>query len=416
MVTKDTLLECFEAFQRISQEALLMLRGLNAAFNEMDEDFKRRAQKLNIVEFPALDQSDGPLRDRQPPEADSQLNKKGKNSALCSRKTKKFKENIMPKIKHISIYRRRDGNYHAVISFKGVRKDVVGKNKEDVIDRAKDTLEDLGGSVGLTRNFNEFVRMWFETVKRPFISAAYYETLLNRFNVHVAPHFAGKRINQIKPFDLQCFFNALCMQTTRAAEDVKIIFNQIFEYAVGNGLIKVNPMRAVIVLKHERQNGSALERDEIETFKSKLNEVADYKIPLLVVLYTGIRPTEVPSVQIDLQKGAISVLNAKKKQYQKKDRREIPIIPPLAPYSEEIAAYNFAAIKTVTLCKAFKRVAEKYSLRDLRHTFQTYARITCSKEMVNLWTGHTLGKDMTDKVYNHIPWEEQKKQAATVFF
>ena len=44
--------KCFEAFQRIAQEAMLMLRDLNAAFNEMDEDFKRRAQKLNIVEFP----------------------------------------------------------------------------------------------------------------------------------------------------------------------------------------------------------------------------------------------------------------------------------------------------------------------------------------------------------------------------
>lgn len=404
MVTKETLLECAAAFNRISNEAYVMLRSLNEAFDEMDEEFKRRAQNLNVIDFTSF--------------ADSQLN--SKNSALSSSKNKNNKENIMPKVKHISIYHRTDGNYHAVISFKGVRKDVVGKNKNNVIERAKDILEDLGGTVtasGLTRNFNEFARMWLETVKRPFISAVYYDTLLNRFNVHVAPHFAGKRIPQIKPFDLQCFFNALCMQTTRAAEDVKVMFNQIFEYAVGNGIIKVNPMRAVTVLRHERQNGSALSPEEIETFKNHIGDYPDFKIPFIVTLYTGIRPSEAPSVQIDLEKGAISVLNAKKKQYQKKDRREIPIIPPLMPYCAEIAAYDFSKIASVHFWrKYFKKILPNKEPRDLRHTLQTYARLTCTKEVVNLWTGHVLGSDMTDKVYNHIPWEEQKRQAATVIY
>lgn len=412
MVTKETLLECAAAFNRISHEAFVMLRTLNEAFDKMDEDFKRRAQNLNVIDFTSF----VPTAERA--SANVAL-KPNKNLAFYSSKQKNVMENKteMPKIKNISFYKRKNGYYRAVITFKGKRKDITGKDRNDVIERAKGILEDMGGAnYDFSTNFVEFSKFWFENVKKPFISSTYYYSLVNRFNALIAPVFKGKRIKQIKAVDLQVFFNKLCKSSTRNAEDAKIMLNQIFEYAVENELIKVNPMRAVIVLKHERQNGSAFSREEISEFKAKLAEVPDCKIPFLVALYTGIRPTEIPTVQVDLEKGAISVLNAKKKQYQKKDRREIPIAPQLRVYSEEIAAFNFAALRVQIMERRFKSIMPDFELRELRHTFQTYARLTCTKEVVNLWTGHVLGSDMTDKVYNHIPWEEQKKQIETLNF
>ena len=403
---------CLLAFERIFNETQTMISYLNGTFDELEAEQRERLLNFRVLQFPGNDGTDA---DGSAANVASQPN----NPALFSKPKRepKTKEKTMPKIKNISFYVRKNGYYHAVVCFKGVRKDLVGKNKAELVQRAKDMLEELGGYVGLPRNFNEFARLWLETVKQPFISAAYYESLISRFNAHVAPQFVNKRLKQITPLDLQKYFNALCMVSTRVAEDVKVMLSQIFEYAVGNGLIKTNPMRAVQVIRHERENGKALSREDLEYFKAHVADAGHYKIPMLVTLYTGIRPSEVPTVQLDRERGVISVLNSMKKRYQKKTRREIPIVPPLRPYIDEIAVYDFAALKSLNFWRThFKNLLPNYDPKDLRHTFQTYARLTCTKEMVNLWTGHSLGKDMTDKVYNHIPFEEQKRQAETVIF
>ena len=385
----------------VIQNALARILGMLDAMDEQEHSFFH-----------------GESAARSAASEDSQLNKA---TALLPRNNPKgtdSKENIMPnKIKHISVYQRKNGYYHAVAYINGKRKDFCGKNKNAVTQRAKEALAYLCNDVSDIYDFYEFSQLWLENVKKPFVTANYYETLEYRLNNHIYPLFKNKALKDIKPFTLQKFFNELCKKSTRSAEDVKVILNQIFEYAVGNGIIATNPMRAVKVLKHERTNGKALTPEDLKYFKLHINDYPEYRIPFLVALYTGTRPSEIPSVILNREKGCISVLNAKKKRFQKKTRREIPILPPLLPYVDEIAAYDFSSLKSLSFWeKKFKRILPNYEPKDLRHTFQTYTRLTCSKEMVNLWTGHSLGADMTDKVYNHIPWEEQKKQAATVFY
>lgn len=385
----------------VIQSALARILGMLDAMDEQEHSFFH-----------------GESAARSAASEDSQLNKATALLPHSIPKGTDSKENIMPnKIKHISVYKRKNGYYHAVAYINGKRKDFCGKNKNAVTQRAKEALAYLCNDVSDIYDFYEFSQLWLKNVKKPFIGEAYFRTIVNRLNTHIYPVFKQRLIKEISPLLLQKFFNELCQKSTRNAEDVKVILNQIFEYAVGNGITTTNPMRAVKVLKHERTNGKALTPEDLKYFKLHINDYPEYRIPFLVALYTGTRPSEIPSVVLNREKGCISVLNAKKKRFQKKTRREIPILPPLLPYVDEIAAYNFSSLKSLSFWeKKFKRILPDYEPKDLRHTFQTYTRLTCSKEMVNLWTGHSLGADMTDKVYNHIPWEEQKKQAATVFY
>ena len=100
---------------------------------------------------------------------DSQLNKA---TALLPRNNPKgtdLKENIMPnKIKHVSVYQRKNGYYHAVAYINGKRKDFCGKNKNAVTQRAKEALAYLCNDVSDIYDFYEFSQLWLENDKKPF--------------------------------------------------------------------------------------------------------------------------------------------------------------------------------------------------------------------------------------------------------
>lgn len=187
------------------------------------------------------------------------------------------KEEFMPKIKNIYIYRRKDGYYSATVAVRNVRKTFVNKHKTVAIKKARDYLASiLTITPAPISDFNGLAEYYLNNVKKPFISEAYFNTL--------------------------------------------------------NGTYLKNPQ--------------ALYR----------------KVPILNALY---------DIRADIERG------------------------------------EWRRVNLDELHKAYVDIMGEGRLNFLRHTFQTYCRLFASKEMVNLWTGHSLGADMTDKVYNHIPPEEQ---------
>lgn len=331
------------------------------------------------------------------------------------------KEEFMPKIKNIYVYRRKDGYYSATVAVRGARKTFVSKHKTVATKKAREHLASiLKITPAPITDLNGLAEYYLANVKKPFVSEAYYATLKGAFLKNIKPFFEKQRVSDILPVTLQRYFNELCARSTRVAEDVKTILTQVFDYAVGNKLITANPMRAVIVEQHSRQNGKALTREQLVLFKQKILTRTVYRVPLLILLYTGVRRSELLSLDFDFEGGFVTVKNSKLKRHQKKNPqaiyRKVPILKALYDIRADIERGEWRKVCLDELHKAYVDIMGEGRLNYLRHTFQTYCRLFASKEMVNLWTGHAIGEDMTDKVYNHIPPEEQLKVANIICY
>ena len=221
-------------------------------------------------------------------------------------------------------------------------------------------------------------------------------------------------MKELTPLVLQPYFARMSAESSRNAETIRVIFRGVLEYAIGNNLLQTNPMRAVVVQKHERKCGQALTRAQLEKFKEDIKGRPTYRLPFLIFLYTGVRRSEFESLEFDFEGGFVKVRNAKLKRHQTNFFREIPILPALYDLREEIERGEWKDVYVDEVGKAFPKLVEGGRLNWLRHTFQTYCRLQASEEMVNLWSGHVVGKSTTDRIYLHIPKEDQLRAAQNI--
>lgn len=331
--------------------------------------------------------------------------------------TTQCKENeIMPKLKNIYIY-KKEKYYIGIVAYEGKRKSFTRKNKAELIRDAKECLEEFKETADPTKRrvLDTIARFYLDNVKKPFISETYFDSLNKHYKKHVKPKIGHYKINNLTPIILQQFFEELTSYSTRIAEDVKTLLNQIFEYSVGNNFIKVNPMRAVKVKRHERENGKALTPEQIDSFKKAI-ENTKYKTLFYVLLYTGARGSELNSIEFNFNDNVITIKNSKLKQYQKEKYRTLPILKPLLTLKDQILTYEWKNFNVQEIERKYVEFAKIGRLNYLRHTFQTYAMLQAPNELVNYWAGHTLGKDMTSKVYLHYPIEYQQNVASNITY
>ncbi len=332
------------------------------------------------------------------------------------RKINNKEQETMPKLKHIYIY-KREKYYYVQVIYKGLKKSFTRKNKNNAIKDAKECLEDFINQANPTSisTLNNIATFYLENLKKPFISSDYYNSLINRYNNHVKEKLGNLKVQNITPIILQEYFKELTSYSTRMAEDVKTLLTQVFEYAVGCNFLKVNPMRAVLVKKHERINGQALSQEELKEFKKNIDNTK-YKIGFYILLYTGVRATEYKTLEFNFEENTVTIKNAKLKQHQKEKYRTIPILKPLLEYKEEIIKGEWKNLSIDEITRRYKTYAKNGRLNYLRHTFQTYCSLKASNELVNYWAGHTLGKDTTSRVYLHFPMEYQQEIASNIIY
>ncbi len=332
------------------------------------------------------------------------------------RKINKKEQETMPKLKHIYIY-KREKYYIVRINYKGMKKSLTRKNKTSAIKDAKEYLEDFMNHSNPTSlsTLNNIATFYLENLKKPFVSQLYYNSIKKNYNKHVKEQLGNLRINSLNAITLQGYFEELTSYSTRIAEDVKTLLNQVFEYAVGNQLIKVNPMRAVKVLRHVRENGQALTPEQITELKNAIKGTK-YEIPFLILLYTGVRGSEFNSLNFDFNKNTVTIKNSKLKAYQKQLTREIPILPYLLQYKDKIMLETWKDVSVNDLQKMYIKFVKVGRLNWLRHTFQTYCSLKASNELVNYWAGHSIGSNMTAKVYTHFPMDYQQEVASNITY
>lgn len=245
----------------------------------------------------------------------------------------------------------------------------------------------------------DYATLWFETVKKPYVkntTAGNYGRILRKY---LSNELGAMQIKEVRPQHVQKLMNELKEKGHgRTAEDVYFLLKQIFEYAIANELIKNNPMNAVKRKKHIRTTGQALTiKDEYELVKACHS--SKFGLIFILLLYTGVRICEVPTVVIEDK--FITAENLKRKT-DKREFKKIPVTPMIRPYVAGIKEIN----KKVRICnleKEFKILTKgQYTPKDLRHTFITRCQ-TCGvqQQIVSLWAGHAVSS-ITGRVYTHF--------------
>ena len=254
--------------------------------------------------------------------------------------------------------------------------------------------------------FKQFADDYVYNIKKKRIKETTFRSYRVNYENYISPVYGKLRLNEIKPNFIQKHLDKINERTPRACEDVKMLLNNIFDYAVNNGIIERNPIKAVYIQKHERKNGIALSPEHERKFVRDIKG-SKYENYFLKMLYSGVRPTEVITIQENPVNNTLTVKNSKLKSYQKNLYRILPIFPKY----KTIQNYKLEKANLEQLRLEFKKYLPSHTLKDLRHTFTTRAReCGIDNELVAVWTGHSLG-NITSSVYTHFSMEFQQEQA-----
>lgn len=261
----------------------------------------------------------------------------------------------------------------------------------------------------------DYGQEWLDIVKKPNVHKDTYRVYKGVFKNYILPYFNDKTFDDITFFDLQKFFNDLPKEKGKTIETIHIVLKGIYDCAFNDDIIKKNILERVKVKKHIRKNGVCLSTQAEKDFTCKIKGNKK-ELSLLVMLYTGVRPSELSSMIFNWEENTITIKNGKLKDFQTDYYRTIPIFPKLIPLKKRLQTENWK-INSKTLSARFPKLCPNYRLYDLRHTFVTRAK-ECGvcDEVVSLWTGHSLGKTVTAKVYTHYNLDFQQKEALKIVY
>ena len=248
-----------------------------------------------------------------------------------------------------------------------------------------------------------YMQKWLECAKKPFVKDGTYNDYVRTINNYIKPTFGDRYLEEIQSFELQEFLNEISNSgKNRTAKKIYQLLSPLFEYALADGVISLNPMAKVKLVRYEQKHGVPL---TIEEEYSVLQEIKRnptiYNQAFAFIMYTGLRRAELASVVIDGE--WITLTTAKQRKGMKEKTRSIPISPMLKRVLPFIDVEKIKKASIGVLTNRFKDVCPNHHLHDLRHTFITRAQ-ECGirREIVSLWAGHKADNSITTTVYTHF--------------
>jgi integrase len=253
-----------------------------------------------------------------------------------------------------------------------------------------------------------------------------------RYNLHLAPYLAEKRLDEINSFDLEKIKSDLLKKGLSPAtvKYTLIIVRQSFNKALAWGMYKgLNPIKGVKLPVLQNTRERFLSYEEADQLLSELAKRSpDVHDMALLSLYTGARAGEVFSLKchdIDFTHGLISILDTKNKQARRvfitdavKDMlsRRIKDLSPDAyiflrkdgtPYFE--MADIFKTVADELFNKNVQDRRQRVTFHNLRHTFASWLALQGESLMtIRELLGHK-SFTMTQRYAHLIP--DEKKRA-----
>ncbi len=236
-----------------------------------------------------------------------------------------------------------------------------------------------------------------------------YDSYCRRY---LFPILGEKPIATIRTIDLD---NILKDLKPRLYEDLRTVFNSVFKYAIGCGIITYNPVALIQFKKADRIARRALTKEEQQLLLNRLYlpEYAAYRTPFLVMLYFGLRPCELEEAHFE---GDFLIARNAKRKNGKIEYKKIPV-PKQAREKLDLKDKVINPHRTDVLNRIFKRIIDDENITQyyLRHTFATVCQQYVRPDIVDIWMGDSSER-LVGRVYTHFSDEFMQEQMKKVKF
>ena len=266
--------------------------------------------------------------------------------------------------------------------------------------------------------FMDYVQQWLDTKKVTVKASTYaeYERLCLK---NLKATFEDKTISEMtRPLIQEYLFQFINEGKARTAQKLHLILTCIFDL-VSEDLDLKNPLNKIELPYHESKKGSAFTTSEERELVNYCihNSDAAASSALLVLLYFGLRQSELASIRIE--NDTLTCTTSK----QLKGRVEVTRSIPFTPMAKKVLSYidfeKAKATKQRTIASAVNRLFPHHHPHELRYTFITRCKeCGVNPEVVMLWDGHSFDKDVktteVDRGYTDYSKEYLQKEALKV--
>ncbi|MGN0992183.1 MAG: tyrosine-type recombinase/integrase [Candidatus Ventricola sp.] len=317
----------------------------------------------------------------------------------------------------------------------------TGETQQEVILAAAKILAESGAIVSTAKQpaqaptFRECAIRWFDVYKRPKLkqnSAYNYEHDMNN---HILPVFGDKRVDEIKPSDIQAFLNTKKDKAKSTVHHIWLILHGVFSTAVWDGYIEKDPTAEAsrYTMSKRKAKRDALSTEAVQDIIKHLNRLEGNDLCLLsLLIYTGMRRSEVLGLRwedIDWERGLIHVLRAvtfKDNQpvvgttkseagvrYIPLDAKLRAILSPMRQLSGYVIGQDNPITET-TYKRTWERIGRKIDLHGatahvFRHTYITMAAAHVDIKTLQSIAGHA---DISTTMNRYAHGREDKIIAA----
>lgn len=171
---------------------------------------------------------------------------------------------------------------------------VSGRTKRELDEAKEELIRTYIGGTKLKRDvlFNDYCQEWYETYKKPTVSASSQSNYRSVLRTHILTAFNDRQMRSITATELQTFMNEKSKMGTTILTYIKAILTGAFRTAYTQGLIDRDPTVGLKAPSVKGESRRALTPQETEAV---LRVAASHSEGLLLALlyYTGCRVGEV---------------------------------------------------------------------------------------------------------------------------
>ena len=226
----------------------------------------------------------------------------------------------------------------------------------------------------------------------------------------------SRPIASIKPSEIQKILNLLEVGYS-SVKHTHSLLNQLYTFAVADGLTTSNPMTAVKVTQkaENKTEKTVFSREEWTLISSEADKGNFSAQVLKILLYTGLRIGELLSLRLE------DVHLAERYMYIRSSKtengvRNVPISSKIMPILEgfvksnktNLIELNNRPVRYETFAKNyvlvfFRQFGMKHTIHETRHSCITeLVRANANQTIIKKIVGHTSLLSLTEAVYTHI--------------
>jgi len=261
----------------------------------------------------------------------------------------------------------------------------------------------------------------------------------NAYRLHIAPVLGGKKLDEIKPSDIQKWQNTLLEKLSpRRVRHVRAILSGIFKDALKDELIEKSPLALVTVPKLNKTDINPFGIDEINLILNRSS--GQFRNFYALAFFTGMRSGEMIGLKwedVDFLRGVISVKRAVKMGVVTEPKtaqsiRQVEMIDTLIPYMQEQHRitgskkgfvflnrdgehfYDIKRIRDTDWKRTLKKCGLVY--RPIYHTRHSFATMMLEHNEDILWVSSMMGhKDATMTLSHYARYINRKHKKRASF-